>query len=219
MSGEIIGFDCGPGNVLIDSLMREWYGMEYDKNGDIAADGQVSKSLLDSLMIDCGDYLHRKPPKSLGKEEYDDDYVKSIIARSREDGLSQQDTVATVTAFTAAVISKSYETHVRSHIDQHQQTLILDGTQSSSGRDMFVSGGGTHNSTLMSFLQERLPTMCVSTTTALDVHPDAKEAICFALLAYQTMHGVCTNVPAVTGARKKAVLGKICIVPSQTHQI
>lgn len=104
---------------------------------------------------------------------------------------------------------------------------------------MFVSGGGTHNSTLMrcvcvqdtiyqmvnwchlirSFLQERLPTMCVSTTTALDVHPDAKEAICFALLAYQTMHGVCTNVPAVTGARKKAVLGKICIVPSQTHQI
>ena len=62
-------------------------------------------------------------------------------------------------------------------------------------------------------LEERLPSLCVSTTAALGIDPDAKEALCFALLAHQTMQGVCTNVPTVTGARKKALLGKICPVP------
>jgi anhydro-N-acetylmuramic acid kinase len=213
VSGQLIGFDCGPGNVLIDSLMRRWYAAEFDKDGGTmlqASEGHVSRPLLESLVEQSRHYLDREPPKSLAREEFDEAYLELIITRSTQLGLSRPDTIATVTAFTAAMVAESYERHVRPRLDLECGSL-------GGSRDLFVSGGGAHNTAIMRSLRERLPGLGVGTSAAVAVDPDAKEAVCFALLALQTTRGVATSVPSVTGASQPALLGKICPAPPQTR--
>ncbi|CAI8000549.1 Anhydro-N-acetylmuramic acid kinase [Geodia barretti] len=154
------------------------------------------------------DYTDREPPKSLGKEEFGEDYEELISAHRTDGGLMSQDIIATLTEFTAVMVAESYHRYIRQRLDR-------DATAATAARDLFVSGGGAHNPALMRSLGDRLPGVDVATTAELGVDPDAKEAMCFALLAHQTLRGLPTNVPGVTGASRPAVLGKIC--PHTVH--
>ena len=185
-----MAFDTGPGNMLVDALVSQFSrGVQrYDKDGKMAASGAVNLELLNTLLKD--EFVRRSPPKSCGREEYGVEFVADLL----REGLSAPDLVATVTAFTAASISEGIERFVspKMHVDE-----------------LIVSGGGVHNPEIMNRLERQIPDAKVMTSADLGVDGDAKEAIAFAVLAYETWHGRPANLPSATGARGPAVLGKV----------
>lgn len=199
---DFVGFDCGPGNVLVDHLMKQLYGVEYDKDGKIGFLGKISSTLLQELH-DKDTFVPRCPPKSTGREYYDHSYVERIMALGKTLNLSTEDLIATVTDFTAAAVCANYEQFIKPLIASADEV------------DLFVSGGGAKNNFLMRRLQERLNGVEVYSAEKLGLNPDAKEAVCFALLGYETYRGRPGNVPSATGAAKKVILGKICPVYQQ----
>jgi anhydro-N-acetylmuramic acid kinase len=184
---EVVAFDTGPGNMVIDALAKEFsHGkLNCDRDGRIAASGNVNRALLQDLLAD--DYYRRKPPKSAGREQYGVEYV-ALLRRS---GLSMRDLIATVTVLTSATIARA----VRS---------IVPGPA-----DLIASGGGTHNPQIMVHLTAFLPAFTISTSSDHGVDADAKEAIAFALLAHQTWRRKPSNLPSATGAKRAVVLGSI----------
>ncbi len=191
---SIIGFDTGPGNMIIDAVVKMITGgrQTYDRDGIIASSGQVNQPLLDSLMADP--YLHQAPPKSTGREQYGEQYSASLLARARAGGVSDPDLVATVTAFTAESIAFSYRRFVFPHL--HVDEVI-------------VGGGGAKNPHLLRLLGERLAPIPVVTDKEYGVPPEYREPLHIALAANETISFHAGNVPAVTGARKWVVLGAI----------
>ena len=168
---NVIAFDTGPGNMLMDALSPP-----FDRDGEGARAGRVDETLLARLMDDP--YYHRPPPKSCGREQYGADFIRNT-------GID----LATATEFTVRTIASS--------IAQYPETA-----------DVIVSGGGAHNRYMMERLRAVLrPRITTSAEFGIDV--DAKEAILFAVLAYQTYHGRPGNIPSATGARKPAILGKV----------
>jgi len=155
----------------------------YDRGGRIAARGRVNPALLDELMADP--YYRRKPPKSAGREQYG----AAFVARMRKTGLPTADLVATATALTAATIAHA---------------ALPYGAD-----ELIVSGGGVHNPRIMAHLAAFLPGVAMSTSTDHGVDADAKEAVAFAVLAYETWRGRAANLPSATGARRAVVLGNI----------
>ena len=183
---EVIAFDTGPGNMVIDALVNELTGGKqlFDRGGAIAAKGKVNRALLDKLLADP--YYKRKPPKSAGREQYGVKYV----AKLRASKLPLTDLIATATALTAATIAF--------------------GVQLAGQTDEIVaSGGGVHNRQLMGNLAALLPKTKIATTNDYGIDADAKEAIAFAILAYRTFRGRTGNLPSATGAKRAVVLGKI----------
>lgn len=185
--GEVVAFDTGPGNMVMDALVREYTRgkQNYDRDGNIAAAGKVDRKLLDQLLADA--YYRRRPPKSAGREQYGAEFV----ARLKRSRLGWKDLIATATALTAATIA----TGVR-------QTGV-------GAAELIVSGGGVHNRRIMDYLAAFLPGITVASSADYGVDPDAKEAIAFAVLAYETWHRRPGNLPSATGARRAAVLGDI----------
>ena len=183
---EVIAFDTGPGNMVIDALVSELTkGKQlFDEGGAIAATGHVDRALLDKLLKDP--YYKQKPPKSAGREQYGAAFVKSLRAPKR----SLPDLIATATAFTAETIAMGV--HLVGKPDQ-----------------IIASGGGVHNRQLMGNLAALLPEAKISTTTEHGIDADAKEAIAFAVLAYQTIRSRHGNIPSATGAKRPVILGKI----------
>ncbi len=183
---EVTAFDTGPGNMAIDALVREFTAgkLNYDRGGKIAASGTVNRKLLDELLADR--YYRRKPPKSAGREQYGAEFV----ARMKASGLAMPDLIATATALTAA-------------------TAAIGIAQSRAGGELIVSGGGVHNPQLMAYLAAFLPGMAIASSTNYGIDPDAKEAIAFAVLAYQTWQRKSANLVSATGARSNVVLGEI----------
>lgn len=181
---DVIAFDTGPGNMVIDQLVTEYTnGREtFDRSGRIAEAAEPDRQLLAQLLRDR--YYSKKPPKSAGREQYGRDFIE----RLKSSGLSLPDLIATVTLLTAGTIARAV------------------GDQPG---DLIASGGGVHNRFLMAHLTAFLPNMRIATTNDYGIHPDAKEAIAFALLAHQTWLGKPSNVPSATGARHSAVLGSI----------
>jgi anhydro-N-acetylmuramic acid kinase len=177
---DVIAFDTGPGNMIIDGLARE-LGMACDRGGRIAASGKVNPELLGELLSDP--YYRRKPPKSAGREQYGD----AFVARLKATGLPMRDLIATATVLTAATIAMAAR----------------------RPGELIVSGGGVHNPQIMAHLAGFLPGVAVSSSTDHGIDADAKEAIAFAVLAYETWHGRPSNLPSATGARRAAVLGSI----------
>ncbi len=187
---QVIAFDTGPGNMLIDALVSQISRgtQTFDDDGRMADRGMVNHELLAQLMDHP--YLYRQPPKSCGREQYGPEFVAGLLG----EGLSPADVVATATAFTAASIAEAIERFVapRMKVDE-----------------LIVSGGGVKNPQILSRLAAQLPDTRVRPSGELGVDSDAKEAIAFAVLAYETWHGRPANLPSATGARGPAVLGKL----------
>lgn len=189
---DLTAFDTGPGNMMMDNVISRITNgkMRYDEGGKVAAKGKVSSELLDELMKDP--YLKKLPPKTTGREYYGNDYVDKIMQKALELGLSGEDTLSTVTMFTAKCIAHS----AQNLCPVKPERLI-------------VGGGGSLNPTLMNYIRECLPDTEVMTNEDLGFDSSAKEAIAFALLANETIHSMCNNAPAATGASHPVIMGKI----------
>ncbi len=186
---ELVAFDNGPGNMALDAVARAASGgaESFDEGGRRAARGQIDQVLLAEL--DRHPYLNRPPPKSTGRELFGKDFVYPLLARFEG---RLDDLLATLTRFSAQAIARSYRELCPALPDE-----------------VYVSGGGALNGTLMRHLGELLAPIPVATTAALGVDPKAKEAVAFAVLANETLFGHPGNVPSVTGARGPRVLGKV----------
>jgi len=191
---DIVAFDCGPGNMLIDAVTTRLTDgrLRFDRDGALARAGHVDSVLLRGLMRHP--FLRRIPPKSTGREEFGAPVVERLLAHARRRRLRPPDIVATTTAFTAHALRDAYRRYLlpRGHVDE-----------------VYFSGGGSRNPTLMSVLRQELPFARVGVIDELGIDGDALEAVAFAVLAVETLRGHPTNVPAVTGARRAAILGKI----------
>ena len=195
-ASEVIAFDTGPGNMVIDQLMHRFYGKSYDRNGVVAARGNILQAILEELLE--SPFFHMKPPKTAGREEFGREYTEELIRRCKRK--PPEDIIATATAFTAKSISQSI-----------QEFLLTPRLKRANFRDYIVSGGGAENRTLMRMLSQEVSKMGLTLKKMDDFQMpgQAKEAAAFALLAYQTWNGKPGNIPSATGAREPAVLGKI----------
>jgi anhydro-N-acetylmuramic acid kinase len=194
---DLIAFDTGPGNMVIDALMERFFGKKYDRGGRVAARGRVLEPVVKNILREP--YFAVRPPKSAGREQFGTAFAAEFAGACRKAGGKPEDAVATATALTAESIALAFKRFVQP-LNRH------------SAVDYIVSGGGSRNATLMKMLRGRLEAMgCkVTTTDALGVPSQAKEATAFALLAWQTWHRLPGNLPAATGATRAVVLGEIC---------
>jgi anhydro-N-acetylmuramic acid kinase len=188
---EVAAFDTGPGNMVVDSLMHEFYGKAYDRNGRIASSGAVSLELFDRLVRHP--YLRRRPPKSTGREEFGGEYMRDVLRSGKN--YDREDVIATVSQFTAYAVHDGYRRFVEKKMEADE---------------VIVSGGGARNRFFLEELQRYFSRARVRRVDEFGVSADAKEAVCFAILANEAVAGNAANIPAVTGARRRVVLGKIC---------
>jgi anhydro-N-acetylmuramic acid kinase len=185
-------FDTGPGNVLLDDAAARitegrW---SYDRDGVLASSGQVNQPLLGRL-LDLP-YFARRPPKTTGRELFSAAFMQNLWSQAGQRGLPPEDVMATLTAFTAETIGRAY----RDFLPAFPEEVI-------------VSGGGSRNPVLMKMLEAALAPAQVFSSEAAGIPGAAKEALAFAILAYETWHGRPGNLPAATGARRAVVLGQI----------
>lgn len=189
---EVIAFDTGPGNVLMDGVIRiSTHGaLRYDFQGQLAAKGNINHGLLEKLM--GHPFLEKQPPKSTGREAFGETFCEQILKEFKD--IPLENLVSTLNLFTALSIVEAYKKFVfpKFHVDE-----------------VLISGGGCHNPVLMNRLTELFRPLTLIATDAIGFSSDAKEAIAFAVLANETIHGHCSNIPRATGARKPVVLGKI----------
>ncbi len=189
---DALAFDTGPGNMLLDDAAGRATGgaWAYDHDGVLAAQGRVDEALLAELLAEP--YLHQPPPKTTGRELFGAQFGARVWARGSAAGLAPADIVATLTAFTARSIAQAYHDFLPRFPDE-----------------VIVSGGGARNPSLMALVRESLAPARVLTSADLGLPVEAKEAVAFAVLAYETWHGRPGNLPAATGARHPVVLGHI----------
>jgi anhydro-N-acetylmuramic acid kinase len=197
-ASKLIAFDTGPGNMVIDALMERLFDRPYDRDGRVAARGQVLHRVVETVL--CDKYFGEQPPKSAGREQFGADFAAEFLKRCKKAGGGPEEAVATATALTVESIALAYDRFVRP----------MNGAGGIV--DYVVSGGGSRNATLMKMLRQQLePTGCkVIAIDAMGVPSQAKEAVAFALLAWHTWHGRTGNVPSATGAARPVVLGEIC---------
>ncbi len=191
---EVVAFDTGPGNMVIDAVVRHHTcrTREYDEDGRAAAKGEADASLLNELL--SHPYFARSPPKTTGREEFGEAFAFALVRRAGERDLGFENTVATATALTVESIARAYE-------------RLLPGV--SKVDEVYVSGGGANNRFLMETLAKRLDPTPVLEYDALGYPGEAKEAMLMALLASEHVMGMPANVPRVTGARRAVVLGAL----------
>ena len=189
---DTLAFDTGPGNMLIDRITWHVTGgaKSFDAGGSLAARGQVDQTLLKELMQHA--YFRRKPPKSTGREMFGAQVADELWKAARARRIHKLDLLATATAFTACSIADAYKRFLPA---LPQETILC--------------GGGARNEHLRRLLAESLAPSRVLVMDELGINADAKEAISFALLAWQSIRGECGNVCSATGASHPAVLGKI----------
>ena len=197
---RVIAFDTGPGNMVIDACAHKLFGKQYDVNGAIAAKGTVIEAALARALEHP--FFRRKPPKSAGREEFGREFVAHFL-RWCGPRADKSDVLATATAITASSIGAA--------VRQALATLKLPAPFPEQKAEYVASGGGVQNRTLMRIISEQVHPLGfrVLTSDDLGLPSQAKEAVAFALLAYQTWHRQPGNVPSATGARRAAVLGKI----------
>jgi anhydro-N-acetylmuramic acid kinase len=193
---DVYAFDTGPGNMVIDALVRHYtHGRKaYDRNAEMAGHGTFLPRLSDDLMRD--DYYVKPPPKSAGREQYGEAYVRRVLAHRDSRRAKPEDVILTVTGVTAHSILYAFSLFVFS------RTKV---------NELIVSGGGARNPFLMKALGAAFEQdFRIRGSSELGVPGDAKEAFAFAVLAHETLHQRPANVPGATGANKAVVLGKVC---------
>jgi len=186
-SNACSGFDCGPGNALMDAWIQQHKQQAYDQGGQWAASSTADPALLAQLMSDP--FLQQPPPKSTGKEHYHLDWLKQKLVNHA--GLSAAQVQATLCRFTSESVAMA--------VKQYLPSI----------KRLIVCGGGVHNGHLFNHLQRCLPDIQIESSEQHGVHPDWVEAMAFAWLARQTLQGLPGNLPAVTGADRPLVLGSI----------
>jgi anhydro-N-acetylmuramic acid kinase len=195
---QVIAFDTGPGNMVIDAVMEELFGHRYDRDGRVAASGRVLDEVIARLLR--AQFFRQKPPRTAGREEFGREYVGRFLQLCR--GARKPDVVATATALTARSIADAV------------RRFVLPRFASRSprhGHQMIVSGGGAKNPTLMAMLRDEIAPLGIGLhfSDEFGLPAEAKEAVAFALLAHETWHRRPSNVPSATGATRAAILGKI----------
>ncbi len=193
----MFGFDTGPGNIVSNYICKELLGVEYDKNGEIAASGKVDDKLLDYFMHHP--FWNRPVPRSGWSQDYSADYIRGVLKKFSH--LSKEDLLATACAFTGAAVARSMVENVPEEIIQ-------------STKKLYVSGGGVRNPQIIKEIQERIPgDIQVVSSAEIGVLPEYKEAVKFATLAYSTIHCIPGNIPAAGHASQYAILGRIALAP------
>lgn len=187
--GQVSGFDCGPGNVLMDLWCERCFGEPFDRDGHRAAQGHVIPALLESMLDD--EFVQRSPPKSTGRDHFNGLWLEQKLLATSSDTspLSAPDILATLAQFTAQSAVSGLKT-------------VLPDVQ-----ELLVCGGGALNNNLMQRLAALLPTTRVLSTAAVQVDPMHVEAFAFAWLAKSFMSHQPGNIPAVTGAKGFRTLG------------
>lgn len=197
---EVIAFDTGPGNMVMDAVITKLTrGREaFDRGGQRAARGVVSRILLKECL--SHPYLKRGLPKTTGREEFGEMFVKRFLSRAKRLRLNDSDTIATATAFTAESIAGAYRRFVFPKIKRADLPKL----------QVVLGGGGAKNSTLVRMISESLGGgFEIMTHEDFDIPSSAKEPLAFAILAYATLNELPSNIPSVTGARRAVVLGKV----------
>jgi anhydro-N-acetylmuramic acid kinase len=193
---DVVAFDTGPGNMVVDAVTEHLFGKPFDRNGRLAARGAPIERVLRDLLRNP--YFRQKPPKTAGREQFGREFVQEFLRLCRR--ADDNDIVATATALTARSIGIAVRKFVLPLVEPPARF-----------REFVVSGGGTKNAALMAMIREELAPlkMRVRTTDDFGMPSEAKEAAAFALLAYQTWRRLPSNVPSATGADRAAILGKV----------
>lgn len=187
---QVVAFDTGPGNMVMDAVTEGLFGRAFDRGGRIAARGRVLDDVVSEILR--RPFFRRRPPKTAGREEFGREFAGEFLRRCGR--ASKEDAVATATALTARSIADAIRRFLR-------------GTYG----DLIVSGGGAKNPTLMRMLGEAVAPLGLGLRRSdeFGLPSAAKEAVAFAVLAYQTWRHRPGNIPSATGASRPAILGKI----------
>jgi len=191
---DVIAFDTGPGNMMIDTLTKKFFNKNFDEDGKIAESGKLNGELFNAL-IAKDTFIEKDPPKSTGREYYGEEFLEEFFIKFSK--IPKEDWLHTITKFTAYGVYRNYKKFIENETE-------ID--------ELIISGGGAKNKFLYKCLYENFgKKVDVKIIDRIGVSADAKEAICFAVLANETINGVPTNIPRVTGASKATVLGKISL--------
>jgi anhydro-N-acetylmuramic acid kinase len=192
----VVAFDTGPGNMVIDAVSEHLFERPFDRNGRIAARGEPIERVLQQLLRNP--FFRQKPPKTAGREQFGREFVGELLRLCRR--ADEHDIVATATALTARSIGVAVRKFVLPLVEPPVRF-----------RELVVSGGGINNLTLMRMIREELAPlkMLVRTSDDFGLPSQAKEAVAFAMLAYQTWRHLPSNIPSATGAERPAILGKV----------
>jgi anhydro-N-acetylmuramic acid kinase len=195
---QVVAFDTGPGNMVMDAVMEELFGKRFDRNGKVAASGRVQDGVIARLLR--APFFRQRPPRTAGREEFGREYVSRFLQLCR--GASNPDVVATATALTARSIADAVQRFVLPRFGTHRKQR---------GHEMIVSGGGAKNPTLIAMLRREIEPLGIELhfSDEFGLPAEAKEAVAFALLAHETWHRRPSNLPSATGAKRPAILGKI----------
>lgn len=185
---EVKAWDTGPGNIMIDFAANYFLDLPYDKNGEQSLKGNINFDLL--IELKQNDFIYNKPPKSTGRELFSKSYFTYLIDKFH---LNSNDILATFSYFTAFSIAEN----IRLFANENAEII--------------VSGGGVYNQAIMNALKIELPNAIIKTSNEIGLNSDAKEAICFAFLAYQFLCGFNSNIISVTGAKEETILGVLAL--------
>jgi anhydro-N-acetylmuramic acid kinase len=191
---DVVSFDTGPGNMVVDALVRSLSGgrLAYDDGGAWAARGRIDRGLLEYLM--AHPYISRSLPKTTGREDFGQPFADAVLEEARRRQVGAEDLLATATACTAECIALHYRRELmpRRGIDE-----------------VVLYGGGAHNHTMVCALEEMLAPIPVRKHEEFGIPGDAREAVTWAVLGDETLAGRPANIPAASGARHRVVLGKV----------
>jgi anhydro-N-acetylmuramic acid kinase len=199
-SKDVMAFDTGPANVVIDGCMAKLFAKSFDRNGAVARRGTVHPGVVKNFMELR--YFSAPLPKSCGREEFGGTFVDRFIALCRKTDAKDTDIIATATALTSESILDAYRRFIWPHLVQHAPMALTE---------YIVAGGGAKNAMLMDMLRSGLEPLGVKVRLMeeLGVPAQAKEGVAFALMAWLTWNNRPGNVPSATGAARPIVLGKV----------
>ncbi|MFI5201344.1 MAG: anhydro-N-acetylmuramic acid kinase [Candidatus Kapaibacterium sp.] len=190
---EVIAFDTGPGNMLLDWIAKHYFDLPFDRNGELARSGTIDEALVSDLL--SHPYFKSAPPKSTGRELFSENFLGGVIQNIASGALSPTGALATLTEVTARSIA---------------QSLDLLNTKS-DGIEIIVSGGGAFNEYLLERIDANAADARVCTSDAFGIPPKAKEAIAFAFFAKAFLENTPIHLPSTTGARRRVALGSLSL--------
>jgi anhydro-N-acetylmuramic acid kinase len=189
--GDVIAFDTGPGNMLIDGLTQKLFGKKFDRDGMIAEKGELNREFFAKLLEE--DYYKKRYPKSTGRERYGEHFQKKLLNAS--EGINKYDIIRTVTEYTAYTVWYNYDKQIK-------RKVMLE--------ELFISGGGAHNKMLVKLLKAYFDKIKIMKVDMFGINADNKEAVLFGILANECINNIPANMTSVTGSKGDAILGKIC---------